>query len=164
MEYESDRVIAEIEMEDAKTKAMDDFEEYLGLKGEEQDPNWVKPAHVNEIQGISIDQVPEGQWISNGRTGTGPKDEPMANETFDHDLPSLVKDGPKELPAIPNTPLGKLTASDTDKLIKARTGPTDEDLANLLDCTVLDMYKRIAGGLYSKENLIKAYKSGLRSV
>ena len=54
MEYESDRVIAEVEMEDAKTKAMDDFEEYLGLKGEEQDPNWVKPAHVNEIQGISI--------------------------------------------------------------------------------------------------------------
>jgi len=40
---------------------------------------------------------------------------------------------------------------------------TKEDLANLLNTTVLDMCKRIESGLYSKENLIKAYKSGLRS-
>jgi len=93
----------------------------------------------------------------NGGKQGGPKDEPMAASTFDHDLPNLVKNGPKELPEVPNTPAGKLTAADTEKLIKSHTGPTDEDLAKMLNCTVLDMYKRMEGGLYSKENLIKAY-------
>lgn len=157
MEYEGERAIAEIQMEEAKTKAFDDFEKYFELKGEERDPNWARPANTNELHGIPIDQVPEGQWISGGKTGNGPKDQPLASETFDHDLPTLAKNGPKELPAIPNTPAGKLTANDTDKLIKARNGPTDEDLADMLNATVLDMYKRMEGGLYSKENLIKAY-------
>ena len=153
MEYESERAIAEIEMENARTKAMDE------VAGEsfKADPLWAEPADTNELHGVQIDQVPEGQWISGGKTGTGAKDEPIASSTFDHDLPTLAKNGPKELPAIPNTPVGKLTANDTDKLIKARTGPTDEDLADMLNATVLDMYKRMEGGLYSKENLIKAY-------
>jgi hypothetical protein len=153
MEYESERAIAEIEMENARTKAMDE------VAGEtfKADPLWAQPADTNELHGVQIDQVPEGQWISGGKTGTGAKDEPIASSTFDHDLPTLAKNGPKELPAIPNTPVGKLTANDTDKLIKARTGPTDEDLADMLNATVLDMYKRMEGGLYSKENLIKAY-------
>jgi hypothetical protein len=157
MEYDGERAVADIVMEEAKTKAFSDFEKYFDLKGEEQDPNWVKPAHTNELHGIPVNQVPEGQWISGGKTGTGAKDEPIASSTFDHDLPTLAKNGPKELPAIPNTPVGKLTANDTDKLIKARNGPTDEDLADMLNATVLDMYKRMEGGLYSKENLIKAY-------
>jgi len=153
MEYESERAIAEIEMENARTKAMDE------VAGEtfKADPLWAQPADTNELHGVQIDQVPEGQWISGGKTGTGAKDEPIASSTFDHDLPTLAKNGPKELPAIPNTPAGKLTANDTDKLIKARNGPTDEDLADMLNATVLDMYKRMEGGLYSKENLIKAY-------
>ena len=153
MEYESERAIAEIEMENARTKAMDE------VAGEtfKADPLWAQPADTNELHGVQIDEVPEGQWISGGKTGTGAKDEPIASSTFDHDLPTLAKNGPKELPAIPNTPVGKLTANDTDKLIKARTGPTDEDLAEMLNATVLDMYKRMECGLYSKENLIKAY-------
>lgn len=162
MEYESERALAEVEMEDAKLNAMDEVAEHT-FKADPLDPNWAQPAETNELNGLRIDQIPEGQWISGGKTGTGAKDEPMANSTFDHDLPSLAKDGPKDLPPVSNTPVGKLTAADTDKMIKARTGPTDEDLANLLNCTVLDMYKRIAGGLYSKENLIKVYQSGLRS-
>jgi hypothetical protein len=153
MEYESERAIAEIQMEDAKTKAMDEVTEQTF----KADPLWTEPADTNELHGVQIDKVPEGQWISGGKTGTGAKDEPMASSTFDHDLETLVKNGPTELPAIPNTPAGKLTANDTDKLIKARVGPTDEDLANMLNSTVLDMYKRMEGGLYSKENLIKAY-------
>jgi len=153
MEYESERALAEIDIEDAKSKAMDEVEEHTF----KADPLWIEPADTTGLHGIQIDEVPEGQWISGGKTGTGPKDEPMASSTYDHDLPALVKNGPKELPAVPSTPVGKLTAADTDKMIKARTGPTDEDLADMLNSTVLDMYKRMEGGLYSKENLIKAY-------
>jgi hypothetical protein len=87
----------------------------------------------------------------------------MANSTFDHDLPSLAKDGPKELPPVSNTPVGKLTAADTDKMIKARTGPTDEDLAKMVNTTVLGLYKSFEAGLYSREHLIKAFSS-LRGV
>jgi hypothetical protein len=156
MEYESERALAEVEMEDAKLNAMDEVAEHT-FKADPLDPNWAQPAETNELHGVQINQIPQGQWISGGKTGTGAKDEPMANSTFDHDLETLVKNGPTELPVIPNTPVGKLTAADTDKMIKARTGPTDDDLANMLNCTVLDMYKRLEGGLYSRENLIKAY-------
>jgi len=157
MEYEGERAIAEVEMEDAKSKAMNEAEQQTF----KVDPIWLQPAETTELRGVGIDQA-QGFWINGGKQG-GPKDEPMAASTFDHDLPNLVKNGPKELPEVPNTPAGRLTAADTDRLMKARSDPTDEDLANLLNCTVLDMYKRIAGGLYSKENLINVYKSGLRS-
>jgi hypothetical protein len=156
MEYDGERALAEVEMEDARLNAMDEVAEST-FKADPLDPNWAQPAEANELHGIPIDQVPEGQWISGGKTGTGPKDEPMASSTFDHDLPSLAKNGPKELPAVPSTPVGKLTAADTDKLIKARTDPTDEDLANMLNTTVLGMYKGMEVGIYSREYLIKAY-------
>jgi len=156
MEYDAERALAEIEMEDARLNAMDEVAEHT-FKADPLDPNWAQPAEITGIHAVRIDEVPEGHWISGGKTGTGAKDEPMANSTFDHDLPSLAKNGPKDLPPVSNTPVGKLTAADTDKMIKARTGPTDEDLANMLNSTVLDMYKRMEGGLYSKENLIKAY-------
>jgi hypothetical protein len=156
MEYESDRALNDPQLEEAKRKAFTDFETYFDLKGEVPDPNWAQPAPQPQLPGVPVDQA-QGFWINGGKTGSK-KDEPSASETFDHDLPALEKNGPKELPAIPNTPAGKLTAADTDKLIKARTDPTDEDLAKMLNATVLDMYKRMEGGLYSKENLIKAYK------
>ena len=153
MEYEGERAIAEIQMEYAKSKAMNEADEHMF----EADPLWAQPAQTTELQGVQIDQVPEGHWISGGKSGNGPKDEPMASSTFDHDLPNLVKNGPKELPPVSNTPVGKLTAADTDKLMKARTGPTDEDLAKMLNVTVLGMYKGMEAGLYSKENLLKTY-------
>lgn len=156
MEYESDRALNDPQLEEAKRKAFCDFETYFDLKGEVQDPNWAQPAPHPQLPGVPVDQA-QGFWINGGKTG-GKKDEPSASSTFDHDLPNLAKKGPKELPAVPNTPAGKLTAADTDKLIKARSDPTDEDLAKMLNATVLDMYKRMEGGLYSKENLIKAYK------
>jgi hypothetical protein len=156
MENESDRAIADIKLEEAKRAAIAYFDKDFDLKFEPPDPNWAQPAPTNQLPSVGIDQA-QGFWINDGKQG-GKKDEPSASETFDHDLPTLPKEGVKELPAIPNTPAGKLTANDTDKLIKARNGPTDEDIANMLNATVLDMYKRIEGGLYSKENLIKAYK------
>lgn len=153
MEYESERAVADIQMEDAKSKAMDEDAEHTF----KADPLWVEPAEANELHGLQINEVPEGHWISGGKTGNGPKDEPIASETFDHDLPTLAKNGPKELPPVPNTPVGKLTADDTNKLIKAHTGPTDEDLANMLNVTVLNMYKGMEVGIYHREGLIKAY-------
>jgi hypothetical protein len=161
MEYDGERAVAEVEMEDARLNAMDEVAEHT-FKADPLDPNWAQPADMNEIHGVRIDEVPEGQWISGGKTGTGAKDEPMASSTFDHDLPSLAKNGPKELLPVPNTPVGKLTGADTDKLIKARTGPTDEDLANMLNVSVLGMYKGMESGIYAREHLIKAFSS-LRS-
>jgi hypothetical protein len=156
MEYDGERALAEVEMEDARLNAMDEVAEHT-FKADPLDPNWAQPAETNELHGLQIDKVPEGHWISGGKTGTGAKDEPMASSTFDHDLPSLAKNGPKELPPVPNTPVGKLTGADTDKLIKARVGPTDEDLANMLNTTVLGMYKGMEAGIYSREHLINAY-------
>ena len=161
MEYESDRSLNDPKLEEAKRKAFCDFETYFDLKGEVHDPNWAQPAPCPQLPGVPVDQAP-GFWINGGKMGSK-KDEPAASEPFDHDLPTLQKNGPKELPAVPNTPSGKLTAADTDKLIKALAIPSDEDLANLLDTTMLRMYKQMESGVYSKENLIKAYKSGLRS-
>lgn len=156
MEYESDRALNDPQLEEAKRKACSDFDTYFDLKGEVPDPNWVQPTYQSKVHTVPVGEA-QGFWINGGKTGSK-KDEPSASETFDHDLPTLPKEGVKELPAVPNTPAGKLTAADTDKLIKARTDPTDEDLAKMLNATVLDMYKRMEGGLYSKENLIKAYK------
>jgi hypothetical protein len=158
MEYESERAVADIQMEDAKSKAMDEDAEQTF----KADPHWIQPADANGLHSIRIDEVPEGHWISGGKTGTGAKDEPMASETFDHDLPSLAKNGPKELPPVPNTPAGKLTSNDTDKLIKARTGPTDEDLAKMVNTTVFGLYKSFEAGIYSREQLTNAFSS-LRS-
>ena len=159
MEYESERAVADIQMEDARSKAMDEVSEQTF----KADPLWIQPADTNELHGIQIDEIPDGQWISGGKTGTGAKDEPMASSTFDHDLPTLVKNGPKELPPVPNTPAGKLTGADTDKLIKARVGPTDEDLAKMVNTTVLGLYKSFEAGIYSREQLTNAFSS-LRSV
>jgi hypothetical protein len=159
MEYESERAVADIQMEDARSKAMDEVSEQTF----KADPLWIQPADTNELHGIKIDEIPDGQWISGGKTGTGAKDEPMASSTFDHDLPTLVKNGPKELPPVPNTPAGKLNEADTDKLIKARMGPTDEDLAKMVNTTVLGLYKSFEAGIYSREQLTNAFSS-LRSV
>jgi hypothetical protein len=99
MEYESDRAINDPQLEEAKLKALSDFDTYLGLKGEVQDPAWVKPAFQPHLSGIPIDEIPNGHWISGGRTG-GKKEEQIGpiQRVFDHDLPSLLKDGPTTLP------------------------------------------------------------------
>jgi len=154
MEYESDRALNDPKIEEARRAAISYFDRDFDLKFETQDPKWVKPAIQSNLPGVPVDEA-QGFWINGGKTG-GKKDEPSASETFDHDLPNLAKKGPKELPAIPNTPAGKLTASDTDKLIKARNGPTDEDLANMLNVSLLDFYKGLTS-IYDRDGLIKAY-------
>ena len=160
MEYESDRALNDPQLEEAKRKACSDFDTYFNLKGEVHDPNFAQPTYQSRIPTIPIDEA-QGFWINGGKTG-GKKDDQIASETFDHDLPTLPKEGVKELPPLP-WDTGKISTEDAIKLVKARTDPTDEELADLLNTTVLRMYKQIESGVYSKENLIKAYKSGLRS-
>jgi hypothetical protein len=153
MEYESDRTLIEPKLDEVKRLALLEAGESTFVVSE-QDPKWVKPAPQSTLPAVGIDEA-QGFWINGGKTGSK-KDEAIASETFDHDLESLVKKGPKELPAVPNTPVGKLTANDTDKLIKARTGPTDEDLAKMLNVSLLDFYKGLTS-IYDKDGLIKAY-------
>ena len=154
MEYESDRTLIETKLEEVKRLALLEAAESTTFVASEPDPKWVKPAPQPTLPAVGIEEA-QGFWINGGKTG-GKKDEPASNETFDHDLPNLEKNGSKELPAVPNTPIGKLTAADTDKLIKARNGPTDEDLANMLNVSLLDFYKGLTS-IYDKDGLIKAY-------
>lgn len=160
MEYESDRALNDPKLEEAKRKACSDFDTYFNLKGEVHDPNWAQPTYQSRVPTVPVDEA-QGFWINGGKTGSK-KDDQIASETFDHDLPTLPKEGVKELPPMP-WDTGKISTEDAIKLVEARGDPPDEDLANLLNTTVLRMYKQMESGVYSKENLIKAYKSGLRS-
>jgi hypothetical protein len=154
MEYESDRALIDTTMEEVKHLALLEASTSTFV-ATEQDPKWVQPAPQHSLPAVGIDEA-QGFWINGGKRG-GKKDEAIANETFDHDLPNLEKNGPKELSPVPNTPAGKLTAADMERSIKARTGPTDEDLAKMLNVTVLGMYKGMEAGIYHREGLMKAY-------
>jgi hypothetical protein len=118
MEYESDRALNDSHLEEAKRKAFSDFDTYLGLKGEVQDPKWVKPAIESQLPGTGVDDA-QGFWINGGRTGKGPKDEPLPKpESFDHDLPTLLKDGPTDLPK-GEWAEAKLTPAEIEERLKA---------------------------------------------
>jgi hypothetical protein len=160
MEYESDRALTDSKLEEAKRKALSDFDSYLNLKGDEPDTSGVEKTYQSRIEGVPVDQA-QGFWINGGKTGSKKDEQIEAPHNFDHDLPSLLKDGPTDLPK-GEWAETKLTPAEIEERMKAYDA-TKEDLANLLNTTVLDMCKRIESGLYSKENLIKAYKSGLRS-
>ena len=161
MENESDRAIADIKLEEAKTKAFTDFEKYFDLKGEVQDPNWAQPAPINQLPAVGIDQA-QGLWINDGKTGAK-KDEVIGNtQTFDHDLPNLAKDGPKDLPAVQKDEPAKLTLEDIEKRIKARQEVSDDNLATLLNVTIEQFRKGVSIGLYSPDMIKKAFRN-LRS-
>ena len=124
MEYESDRALNDPQLEEAKRKACSDFETYFNLKGEVHDPNFAQPTYQSKVHTFPVDEA-QGFWINGGKTG-GKKDDQIASETFDHDLPALEKNGPKELPAVPNTPSGKLTAAEIEERMKSRDVPIAE--------------------------------------
>ena len=135
MEYESDRALNDPQLEEAKRKAFSDFETYLKLKGEVQDPMWVKPADHSHLPGAEVDAA-QGFWINGGKTGSK-KDEPLSKpETFDHDLPTLPKEGVKDLPKIITDESAKLTTSDIEKRITEREEPMIQQLNNAKNMTV----------------------------
>jgi hypothetical protein len=160
MEYESDRALNDPKIEEARRAAIIYFDKNFDLKFEAQDPNWVKPAIQSQLPGVLVDEA-QGFWINGGKTG-GKKDEQIeAPRDFDHDLPNLAKDGPTDLPK-GEWAESKLTPAEIEERMKAYD-PTDEDLANMLNTTVLGMHKGMEAGIYHREGLIKVYKSGLRS-
>jgi hypothetical protein len=97
MEYESDRALIETKLEEAKVKALSDFETYFNLKGEEPDTSGVEKTYQSRIDGVPVDQA-QGFWINGGKTGSKKDEQIEASRNFDHDLPSLLKDGPTDLP------------------------------------------------------------------
>lgn len=125
MEYEGERAIAELKMEDAKKKAIQDALEYK-LVGEVSDPLWAQPAQTDELHGVGLDEA-QGMWINGGKQG-GKKDEPLGEtHEFHHDLPSLLKDGPTDLPK-GDWAETKLTTAEIEARMKAFTGQTGEDI------------------------------------
>ena len=128
MEYEGERAIAEMKMEEAKRKAMQDALEYK-LVGEFLDPDWAQPAQTNELHGVGLDQA-QGFWINGGKQG-GNKDEPLPKpETFDNDLPSLLKDGPTTLPDA-GWAEAKLTPAEIEERMKVRENIVSEGVSGL---------------------------------
>ena len=133
MEYESNRAIAEIKMEAAKLKAQEDASVY-NLTGDIPDPNWAQPAETSHLAGVGLDQA-QGFWINKGKRG-GNRDQNVSNADFDHDLETLAKDGPTDLPTIPEDESVKLTTSDIENRIAARDEPLHEQLNAAKNMTV----------------------------
>lgn len=156
MEYESDRALVETKIDEVKRVALLEASQSTFVVPE-QDPKWARPAPQSTLPSVGVEEA-QGFWINGGKTG-GKKDEPHANsEPWQCDLTNPeegefkgFQDGIKW-----GSIHGKMTAADTDKLIKARNGPTDEDLANMLNVSLLDFYKGM-NNIYNREGLIKAY-------
>jgi hypothetical protein len=124
MEYESDRILNESKLEEAKRKALSDFDTYFNLKGEVHDPEFAQPTYQSKMSTVAVDEA-QGFWINGGKTGTK-KDEPLPKpETFDHDLPSLLKDGPTTLPK-GDWAETKLTPAEIEERMKAHDFPVAE--------------------------------------
>jgi hypothetical protein len=129
MEYESDRALNYSKLEEAKRKACSDFETYFNLKGEVHDPNWAQPTYQSRVSTVPVDEA-QGFWINGGKMG-GKKDEPLPKpETFDHDLPSLLKDGPTDLPK-GDWAETKLTPAEIEERMKVREKVVPEGLSGL---------------------------------
>jgi len=129
MEYESDRALNDSKLEEAKRKALSDFDTYLGLKGDEPDTSGVEKTYQSRIDGVPVDEA-QGFWINGGKTGSK-KDEPLPKpETFDHDLPSLLKDGPTTLPK-GEWAESKLTLAEIEDRMKVRENVVPEGVSGL---------------------------------
>ena len=129
MEYESDRALNDSKLEEAKSKALSDFDTYLGLKGDEPDTSGVEKTYQSRIDGVPVDEA-QGFWINGGKTGSK-KDEPLPKpETFDHDLPSLLKDGPTDLPK-GDWAESKLTPAEIEDRMKIRENVVPEGVSGL---------------------------------
>ena len=128
MEYESDRALNDPQLEEAKRKACSDFETYFNLKGEVHDPNFAQPMYQSRIPTVPVDEA-QGFWINGGKTGSK-KDDQIASETFDHDLPTLLKDGPTDLPK-GDWAESKLTPAEIEDRMKIRENVVPEGVSGL---------------------------------
>uniref|UniRef100_A0A6C0AI39 Uncharacterized protein n=1 Tax=viral metagenome TaxID=1070528 RepID=A0A6C0AI39_9ZZZZ len=129
MEYESDRALNDSKLEEAKRKALSDFDTYFNLKGDEPDTSGVEKTYQSRIDGVPVDEA-QGFWINGGKTGSK-KDEPLPKpETFDHDLPSLLKDGPTTLPK-GDWAETKLTPAEIEDRMKVRENVVPEGVSGL---------------------------------
>jgi hypothetical protein len=121
MEYESDRALLQTKLDEAKRKALSDFDSYFNLKGEVPDPNWAQPTYQSRVPTVPVDEA-QGFWINGGKMGSK-KDDPLPKpETFDHDLPNLAKDGPTDLPK-GEWAETKLTPAEIEERLKAHDFP-----------------------------------------
>jgi len=125
MEYESDRALNDSKLDEAKRKALSDFETYFNLKGEVHDPNWAQPTYQSRVPTVPVDEA-QGFWINGGKTG-GKKDEQIGpiQRVFDHDLPTLLKNGPTDLPKA-GWAEEKLTPAEIEERLKAHDFPVTE--------------------------------------
>ena len=102
MDYESDRAVIEMEIEEAKSLALEEHENRK-FACDAPDPLWAQPADTTKLQGTDIDDA-QGFWINDGKQWCGTCDKPCGIGVFDHDLPNLPKK-PVELPTV----LGEIT-------------------------------------------------------
>jgi hypothetical protein len=158
MEYDGERAIAEVQMNEARTKAMEDALNYK-LTGEVPDPNWAQPADTNELHGVGVDEA-QGMWINGGKQG-GKKDENIEYPKFTHDLETLVADGPTDLPK-GEWAEEKLTPAEVEERMKERdvvmqdaepAELTIEEVADKLSMTLKELQSGIKLGLYDLDIL-----------
>ena len=129
MEYESDRALVETKLEEAKVKALSDFDTYFNLKGEVHDPNWAQPTYKSRVPTVPVDEA-QGFWINGGKMGSKKDEQLPKPETFDHDLPSLLKDGPTTLPK-GEWAESKLTPTEIEDRMKVRENVVPEGVSGL---------------------------------
>ena len=100
MEYETARAMIEMEIEEAKSLALEEHEK-CDFVVETPDPLWAQPADTAKLQGTDIDDA-QGFWINDGKQ-CGTCDKPCGIGVFDHDLPNLPKK-PVKLYAVRRSP------------------------------------------------------------
>jgi hypothetical protein len=157
MEYESNRTIAEIKIEDARSKAMKDASAY-NLTGDIPDPNWAQPVALNELAGASLDQT-QNEWMS--------KVTNAINHTFKHDLETLAANGPTDLPETPVS-LPKMTVDEIEKRMdeymevavpSGNFTTASTQMAKDLNISLEKFSETVKVGLFSPSVLAKAIPS-----
>jgi hypothetical protein len=99
------------------------------LKGEVHDPDWAQPTFQSRIPTVPVDEA-QGFWINGGKTGSKKDEQIEAPRDFDHDLPSLLKDGPTDLPK-GDWAESKLTPAEIEDRMKIRENVVPEGVSGL---------------------------------
>jgi hypothetical protein len=107
MDYETRRSLVEAKIAEAKREATSHISAaVLQILTNDQTPDqsWlVDPVPHSSLHGVGIDEA-QGFWINEGKMGSKKDEQIDAPTSFNHDLPSLAKNGPTELPPLPSIP------------------------------------------------------------